>query len=331
MSPDVPVLLIAAGSCRAVARPAVTALVRAWSAATRICLLSVASGFTRGYSISTASVQVKTRIRTISMGAPSRIRTCAHGSGGRPRDRTNLGADLRRLHEWWRRQRRSFRACSGSPFVRAGLVSDHRVGRFPSGIYAVTVERISDGFLSWRPLIAGDLPMLAEWLREPQVARWWNHETTLEAVERDFGASTRGEEPGEDLLVLLDGRPIGLLQRSAICDYPQDLTEFSAVIEVPVGAVELDYLIADPALRGRGLGSRMIAAAVEDTWNSYSDAPAVLVAVVAANVASWRALEKAGLKRVAEGPMSPDNPIDDALHYIYRADRPGAASSAFRR
>ena len=54
----------------------------------------------------------------------------------------------------------------------------------------------------------------------------------------------------------------------------------------------------------------------------------MLVAVVAANVASWRALEKAGLKRVAEGPMSPDNPIDDALHYIYRVDRPGAASSA---
>jgi aminoglycoside 6'-N-acetyltransferase len=40
---------------------------------------------------------------------------------------------------------------------------------------------------------------------------------------------------------------------------------------------------------------------------------------VAANVASWRALEKAGLKRVAEGPISPDN---DALRYIYRADRP---------
>jgi aminoglycoside 6'-N-acetyltransferase len=48
-------------------------------------------------------------------------------------------------------------------------------------------------------------------------------------------------------------------------------------------------------------------------------------------VASWRALEKAGLKRVAEGPMSPDNPIDDALRYIYRVDRPGVDSSAFRR
>ena len=172
--------------------------------------------------------------------------------------------------------------------------------------------------------------MLAEWLREPQVARWWNHETTLEAVERDFGASTRGEEPGEDLLVLLDGanRPAAALGDLRL---PRGSHGIPAVIEVPVGAVELDYFIADPALRGRGLKSRMIAAAVEDTWNSYSDAPAVLVAVVAANVASWRALEKAGLKRVAEGPMSPDNPIDDALHYIYRVDRPGAASSAFRR
>jgi aminoglycoside 6'-N-acetyltransferase len=239
-------------------------------------------------------------------------------------------------HEYSRTTRAAVRRSDHGPFgmfritIWPGWAVRPSPRTIPSGIYAVTVERLSDGFLSWRPLIAGDLPMLAEWLREPQVARWWNLEATLAAVERDFGPSTRGEEPGEDLVVLLDGRPIGLLQRSAICDYPRDLTEFSAVIEVPVGAVELDYFIADPALRGRGLGSRMIAAAVEDTWNSNSDAPAVLVAVVAGNVASWRALEKAGLKRVAEGPMSSDNPIDDALHYIYRVDRPGAASSAYR-
>lgn len=70
---------------------------------------------------------------------------------------------------------------------------------------------------------------------------------------------------------------------------------------MPAGAVELDYLIADPALRGRGLGARMIAQAVEDTWKARLTAPAVLVAVVAANTASWRALEKAGLQRIAEG------------------------------
>jgi aminoglycoside 6'-N-acetyltransferase len=127
------------------------------------------------------------------------------------------------------------------------------------------MEVVAKGVLSWRPLTAEDLPVLADWLREPQVARWWNHETTPDALGRDFGASTRGEEPGEDLLVSLDGRPIGLLQRSVIRDYPEDLAEFAALIEVPDGAIMLDYLIGDAALRGHGLGSRMIAAAVEDT------------------------------------------------------------------
>lgn len=181
----------------------------------------------------------------------------------------------------------------------------------------------ADAELTWRPLAADDLDLLAGWLREPLVARWWNHDTSEGAVERDFAASVRGEEPGEDLVVLLDGRPIGLLQRAVIADYPEELAEFSALVDVPDGAVELDYLIGEAALRGRGIGPRMIAAAVEDTFASRPGVPAVLVAVVASNTASWRALEKAGLRRVASGPMEPDNPVDDPLHHVYRVDRPG--------
>jgi aminoglycoside 6'-N-acetyltransferase len=184
------------------------------------------------------------------------------------------------------------------------------------------VDGLSSAALAFRPLTAADFHMLAEWLREPQVARWWNHETTSEAIERDFGPSVRGEEAGEDLVVSIDGHPIGLVQRSVIGDYPEDLAEFVAILDVPDRAVQLDYLIGDAARRGRGLGARLIAAAVENTWTDYPNAPAVLVAVVAANIASWRALEKAGLQRIAEGPMSPDNPVDDPLHYVYRVDRP---------
>lgn len=191
-----------------------------------------------------------------------------------------------------------------------------------AGAYNVGMGSVDEGVLTWRPVATGDLPLLAEWLRETQVARWWNHEYTAEAVERDFGPSVRGEEPGEDLVVSLDGHPIGLLQRSVIHDYPGEVAEFEAVVYVPEGAVELDYLIADPALRGRGLGSRMISRAVQSTWSDYPAAPAVFVAVVAANTASWRAVEKAGLQRVGEGPMAPDNPVDDPLHYVYRIDRP---------
>jgi aminoglycoside 6'-N-acetyltransferase len=176
--------------------------------------------------------------------------------------------------------------------------------------------------LTWSPLTADDLPVLAEWLAEPGVVRWWHHESSLAAVERDFGPSVRGEEPGEDLVVLANGRPIGLLQRARIADYADDLEEFSALVTVPPGAVEIDYLIADPADRGRGLGTRLVRMAVARTWTDVPDASAVLVAVVAGNVASWRALEKAGLQRVAEGDMLPENPADPPLHYVYRADRP---------
>ena len=181
-----------------------------------------------------------------------------------------------------------------------------------------------DAVLSWRPLAAADLPLLARWLAQPQVARWWAHDPSPAAVERDFGPSVRGEEPGEDLVVLLDGRPVGLLQRSRISDHAEDLAEFSAVVDVPPGAVTIDYLLADDAPRGQGVGTRLIAAAVDRTWLDHADAPAVLVAVVAGNVASWRALEKAGLRRVAEGDMTPDDARDEPLHYVYRADRPSS-------
>ena len=189
--------------------------------------------------------------------------------------------------------------------------------REPSHERSVT----ENGALHWRRLAAGDLQLLARWLADPVVARWWNHDSTVEGVERDFGASVRGEEPGEDLVVSLDGRPVGLVQRSVIHDYPEDLAEFAGLVDVPEGAVELDYLIGEPALRGRGLGPRMIAALVQDTWASRPAATAILVAVVAANAASWRALEKAGLRRIAEGPMTPENPTDGSLHYVYRAER----------
>ncbi len=182
--------------------------------------------------------------------------------------------------------------------------------------------RVTGSTLSWRPLEVADLDLLARWLSEPQVARWWHHDSSLAGVQRDFGPSTRGEEPGEDLVVLLDGAPVGLVQRSVISDYPEDLEEFGALLDVPDGAVELDYLIGDAGLRGRGLGSRTVAAVLAETWVVYPTTPTVLVAVVAANTASWRTLEKAGLTRVAEGPMEPDNPIDDPLHYVYRVDRP---------
>ena len=54
----------------------------------------------------------------------------------------------------------------------------------------------------------------------------------------------------------------------------------------------------------------MIGAFVAESWVAHPAARDVLVPVAAGNRASWRALERAGFTRIAEGPMEPDNPID---------------------
>jgi len=176
--------------------------------------------------------------------------------------------------------------------------------------------------ITFRRLTEADFGMLGTWLEEPLVARWWNHETTPTAVARDFGPSTRGEGLTEDWLAILDGEPFGLLQRTPLVVPPDHVDPVAAIVPVPPDATSLDYLIADPALRGSGLGPRMITAMLELTWRDRPDVGCVLVAVAAGNRRSWRALEKAGLRRVAEGDLEPDNPIDPPLHYVYRIDRP---------
>ncbi|MFD3975462.1 GNAT family N-acetyltransferase [Streptomyces cyaneofuscatus] len=176
--------------------------------------------------------------------------------------------------------------------------------------------------ITWRRLTEDDFPLLISWLEQPHVARWWNHETSAEAVRHDFGPAVRGEEPSEELLAQLDGTPMGLLQRCRLADYPEYLVEVATLIDVPSGAMTIDYLIGEPHLVGRGLGPRMIRSAVQAIWDEHPGAPCVLVPVSAANRASWRALERAGMRRVAEGELEPDNPVDDRAHYLYRVDRP---------
>lgn len=176
--------------------------------------------------------------------------------------------------------------------------------------------------ITWRKLTPADFPMLAHWLAAPHVHRWWHHEFTPEAVERDFGPTYRGEDPCEDLVVHLDHTPVGLLQRSRIADYPEELAELSTAVPVPPDTMTIDYFIADPTLTGKGLGTQIIRTAVESTWQDHPTTPAIIVPVVAANPASWRALEKAGATRIATANLRPDNPIDDPEHHIYRFDRP---------
>jgi aminoglycoside 6'-N-acetyltransferase len=179
-----------------------------------------------------------------------------------------------------------------------------------------------------RPLARGDFLLLAAWLARPHVARWWNHEASPAAVERDFGAVVDGTDPAEIFIAAVDGRPFGLVQRYTFADNPDYLDELAPLLAVPPGALSIDYFVGEDALLRCGLGAGMVHAAVQGAWDAYPAAPAVIVPVAAANRASWRLLERVGFTCVAQGPLVPDNPIDDPAHLVYRIDRPKSVDAS---
>jgi aminoglycoside 6'-N-acetyltransferase len=163
--------------------------------------------------------------------------------------------------------------------------------------------------------------LLGRWLVEPLVARWWSHDHSPAALERDFGPSVDGTEPGEVFVAAAGGRPFGVIQRYVVDDYPGYRAQLGVVWPAPADAISIDYLIGEPHYRGRGLGVRMITTFVGLCWERYPQSSHVVVPIPAGNRRSWRALEGAGFARVAAGPLPPDNPRDPPDHFIYHLRR----------
>jgi aminoglycoside 6'-N-acetyltransferase len=141
-------------------------------------------------------------------------------------------------------------------------------------------------------------------------------------MEADFGAVIDRLDPADVFIVSHRAHPIGLLQRYTFADNPDYITELAKLIDAPGNALSIDYFIGEPDLLRRGFGSGMIGSAVDAIWRDHPAAPSVIVPVSSANIASWRTLERAGFALVATGWLTPDNPIDDGDHRVYRIERP---------
>jgi aminoglycoside 6'-N-acetyltransferase len=177
-----------------------------------------------------------------------------------------------------------------------------------------------------RPLARDDLPLISRWLAEPHVARWWRDAGGPSAVEAEYLPCITGDDPTEVFAIEIGGRPVGLIQRYLISDNP-DWARAMAATPLPVGgAVGIDYLIGDPDLVGRGLGSTVIRTFTELTFLRYPEAGVVSAAVQQDNPASWRALERAGFARLWAGQLDSDDPSDAGPAYVYARTRGAPAT-----
>ncbi len=170
--------------------------------------------------------------------------------------------------------------------------------------------------LAFRPLGAGDLELLSRWLGEPHMRRWWDDPADLESVCAKYLPRIEGTDPVEVFVVQLDGEPVGMIQRYRGRDFP-DGAQNLARLGVTKRTAGIDYSIGEARLIGQGLGTRMIEAFVRGVFADYDDIETIVVDVDQANVASWRALEKAGFGRIWSGTFENDSHAT----FLYALDR----------
>lgn len=172
-----------------------------------------------------------------------------------------------------------------------------------------------------RPMVRDDFAAVSRWLGRPHVRRWWvDEDADSQVVAQKYGPRIDGIEPTEMFVICDCDRPVGLVQRYRVADYPDWARSLSLVTD-PATAAGIDYLIGEPDALNRGIGTAAIRAAVSDIYLRWP-VTTVLVSVQQANWPSWRALERAGFTRIWAGTLESDDPSDAGPAFVYELKRP---------
>lgn len=148
----------------------------------------------------------------------------------------------------------------------------------------------------FRPATPVDLPMLRQWLRTPEVIRWWGDpEEQAALLQEDLN------EPRMVMrIVSFEGGPFAYAQDYAVHVWPQ--LHFA---HLPFGARAIDSFIGEPDMIGRGHGSAFLRLLAERL--RAEGAPVVAIDPDIENLRARRAYEKAGFRgdavvETGEGP-----------------------------
>ncbi len=180
--------------------------------------------------------------------------------------------------------------------------------------------------IEFRPLERRDLDTLAVWLAEPGTARFWAEDADPAAVAARYGPTIDGDDPTEVFVASVDGVDVGIVQRYRTNDHPDWRATLDAAVpellDVPTAGI--DGLIGPPELRHQGLGPAAITRFCAALFEDLSDVVRIVVTVQQANRPSWRALERAGFRRVWAGQLVSDDPADAGPAYLLVLDRPAS-------
>lgn len=148
-----------------------------------------------------------------------------------------------------------------------------------------------------------DFEAMARWRAEPHVREWWDPDEpppTVDEIATDHRDRTNPDHRTIGCIIELDGRPVGYLQYYRWLDFEDEDEEMDVGAEP--GSWGIDIHIGEPALVGKGLGSRAVTAICRYLARERGAADVRLTTEVT-NLRAQRAYEKAGfvkLRKVLE-------------------------------
>lgn len=166
------------------------------------------------------------------------------------------------------------------------------------------ITDIADEDLVLRPATPADLDLLRHWDRQPHVIAGkgeedWQWETEL----------ARSPAWREQLIAESGGDPVGFLQ---IIDPALEQGHYWG--DIANGLRAIDIWIGEPGLTGRGIGSRMLVAAIGRCFADVS-VTGILVDPLPGNIRAHRFYERHGFRFA--GPAI----LDGERCFVYRLDR----------
>jgi aminoglycoside 6'-N-acetyltransferase len=148
----------------------------------------------------------------------------------------------------------------------------------------------------FRTMSEQDLPLVARWLKTPDVARWWGDPLEqLTLVTNDLG-----DPQMRQWIVSLEEFPFAYVQAYPAHAWPQ-----SHLMHMPFGAEAIDVCIGEPALLNGGHGSALLRQFAQMLLQE--GATAVVIDPEPDNLRARKAYEHAGfsgtqIAETADGP-----------------------------
>ena len=114
----------------------------------------------------------------------------------------------------------------------------------------------------FKPVTADDLIMVHAWLQRPHVAQWWHEPTSLDELVRDYIHPVDTASSTRAYLACMDAEPIGFIQSYVAMGSGGGWWEH----ETDPGTRGIDQFLANADGLGRGIGSAMVRAFVEQLF-----------------------------------------------------------------